>query len=217
MDLQQLFPAGLTGIIYDCDGVMIDSAVGNRHLYNTILAELGLPPLTASQEAFAFQATFAQAMQFLVPKELQDRMEDAIKTVNYDRDVLARIELMPGYRQFVEKARNAGLRQAVDTNRTDFGIEKILTRFDLEGFLDPVISSSNTAPKPSPEGVNRIGADWGCQPGQMLFVGDNPDDRAAAKGGGAVFAAFGAGDLEGDIKVRDWKELAEFIWPGKTA
>lgn len=42
----KLFPHGLTGIIFDCDGVMIDSRAANAIFYNKVLAALGLPPLT---------------------------------------------------------------------------------------------------------------------------------------------------------------------------
>ena len=37
----KLFPHGLTGIIFDCDGVMIDSRAANAIFYNKVLAALG--------------------------------------------------------------------------------------------------------------------------------------------------------------------------------
>lgn len=209
------FPAGLVGIIYDCDGVMIDSADGNRHLYNMIMAELGLPPITNEQAVYAFQATFEDALKFLVPREMHSSIEAAIsRAVNYDVDILPRIRLMPGYRNFIERAHRHGLRQAIDTNRTDYGIDKIIVRFGLPNFFDPVISSTTVVrPKPAPEGVDKIRAVWKCEPGQILFIGDSPDDRTAAQSGGAIFAAFNNPDIGGDLEVASWDELAEFLWP----
>ena len=40
----QLFPNGLGGVIFDCDGVIIDSRPANGVYYNRILAHFGLPP-----------------------------------------------------------------------------------------------------------------------------------------------------------------------------
>lgn len=211
-EIAALFPDGLAGLIYDCDGVMIDSAAGNRHLYNLVLGELGLPPITPEQEAFAFQATYEQALRFMTPPEMHSDLKRASAVVDYDKDILPKIKLMQGYREFVEKAHARGLKQAVDTNRTDFGIGRILEHFKLPAYFQPVISSSNTAPKPAPEGVEKIAADWGRKPGQILFIGDSPDDREAAKAGGAIFCAFGPGDLEGDLKVKSWPELAKILW-----
>lgn len=213
MNRSTLFPAGLAGLIYDCDGVMIDSAEGNRHLYNLVLERLGLPPMTREQEKFAFQATFEQALLYMTPERLHGQIESAVRgAFDYERDILPKIRLMPGYREFVLKAHEHGLRQAIDTNRTTFGIEAIIRRFELPPYFEPVIDSSNTTPKPAPEGARKIAAAWGCEPERMLFIGDSPDDRLAAKGAGALFCAFGENDLEGDIKFASWPELASFLW-----
>lgn len=213
MNRAALFPAGLAGLIYDCDGVMIDSAEGNRHLYNLVLDRLGLAPMTREQEKFAFQATFEQALLYMVPERLHSQIEAAARgAFDYERDILPKIRLMRGYRDFVLKAREHGLRQAIDTNRTAFGIDVIIARFELEPYFEPVINSSNTEPKPSPEGVRKIAAAWGREPERILYIGDSPDDRLAAKGAGALFCAFGANDLEGDIKFASWPELASFLW-----
>ena len=64
----RLFPHGLTGIIFDCDGVMIDSRAANAIFYNKVLAALGLPPLTPEQDAYTFMATARQALEYIVPR-----------------------------------------------------------------------------------------------------------------------------------------------------
>ena len=46
-----LFSHGLGGVIFDCDGVMINSRAANDEFYNRVLAYFGLPPLTPEQEA----------------------------------------------------------------------------------------------------------------------------------------------------------------------
>lgn len=213
--MNEMFPDGLVGIIYDCDGVMIDSAAANRRLYNMILKELGLPPITREQELSAFQATYAQAIRAMVPGELHGRIAAAEKTVDYGRDILPKIGLMPGYREFVDKAAERGLRQAIDTNRTRPGINRIIEKFGLAGIFDPIVNCDNTVPKPSPEGVKKICGAWACAPDRVLYVGDSPDDRSAARGGGAVFAAFGERPLAGDINVKSWAELAQALWPAE--
>ena len=45
----KLFPHGLTGIIFDCDGVMVDSRDVNIGYYNLLLREVGKPPITPEQ------------------------------------------------------------------------------------------------------------------------------------------------------------------------
>lgn len=211
--LKEIFKQDLAGIIYDCDGVMIDSAEANRYLYNRIMEIFGQPRLTPEQEKFAFQATFQHALKALIPAEFHARLEAEVPgAVDYDKDVLPKIKLMPGYRDFIERAHAMGLRQGIDTNRTDFGIAKVLDRFELPSFLNPVISSSDAAPKPSPDGVNMILKAWGAAPQEVLFVGDSEDDKKAAKLAHTFFASFNNFSLEADITIVSWNELAEMLW-----
>lgn len=209
--LATVFPNGLVGIIYDCDGVMIDSANANRFLYNQILSALELPPITPEQEKMAFQATFQQALERLVPPKLHNRLAEVSRsTVNYDRDIVPKIKLMPHYREFVDAAHAHGLKQGMDTNRTDAGAYKILKFFDLPPYFEPVMCATVVEPKPSPMGALRICEAWHAEPGQVLFVGDSPDDRKAAEGAGTVFAGFGG--IAGTIEVDSWPELADILW-----
>lgn len=47
--LERTFPAGLSGLIFDCDGVMVDSRDVNIGYYNLLLREVGKPPITPEQ------------------------------------------------------------------------------------------------------------------------------------------------------------------------
>ena len=58
-----IFPRGLAGVVFDCDGVMIDSRDANRVFYNTVLAELNLPPMGPEEESYAFMATAGEALR----------------------------------------------------------------------------------------------------------------------------------------------------------
>lgn len=214
IELSKLFPHGIAGIIYDCDGVMIDSLIANRHFYNLVLSSVNLPPITEEQERFAFQATAQQAFEHMLPESLHHNLDEIIrKAVNYDQDVLPKIKLMPHYRDFVVKAHKFNLRQAIDTNRTDIGIKKVIDYFELPPYFNPVISSTGTLPKPSPEGALKICKDWEVSPQRVLFVGDSADDGLAAKGAGCIFAAFGGKGLDGDIQANDFESLGKLLWP----
>lgn len=210
--LAKLFPYGLAGVIYDCDGTMIDSADANRAFYNHILRWLGLPDITPEQEKFAFMLTASEALNRLTPPDLRPKLQRAyVEALDYDRDVLPRIRLMPGYVKFCEFARDRDLKQAIDTNRTEPGIRKILDFFGLPDYFDPVINSSVAEPKPSPQGVEIICAAWNARPEQTVFVGDSQIDGETARNAGAIFAAFGPDAPPGDINVADYAELTDVI------
>ena len=205
----EIFPQGLAGVVFDCDGVMIDSREANRAFYNGVLDVLGLPAMGPEEESYAFMATAMEALRRMVPEARHGEIMDAVNRVDYGRTVLPLIRLMPGFVPFIEALHAKDSRLAIDTNRTDVGIERVLDFFSLPPYFEPVISASCARPKPSPEGPELILRAWGAAPGQALFVGDSENDRLAARGAGMVFA--GLGGLEGDLTAPDFPTLARML------
>ena len=207
-----LFPQGIYGVIFDCDGVMIDSREANSIFYNKVLACLRLPPMTPEQEAYSFMATAMQALERMVPPALWPRMHEVLRgEVAYARDILPLLRLRPGFRAFIGDLRARGVRMAVHTNRTLAGMQSVLDIFSLPSYFDAVVAADTAAPKPSPDGVRRICASWGCVPERVLVVGDSVHDKAAAEGAGAVFAAMNGGGLDGAIAVDSFSALHDAI------
>lgn len=207
--VSSLFPDGLRGVIFDCDGVIINSRAANNEFYNRVLAYFGLPPMTREQEDYVFMATGMQSLRYILPEALHDRIEHVVRdVVVYDRDIVPLLRLQPGLKDFLDMLRGKGLRLAVQTNRTRAGMRRVLDIFDLHSYFYPVITVTDTAPKPSPEGARHILGMWHAGPRQTLFVGDSRHDRDAAGAAGMVFAAFNGGDLTGDITAADYPALA---------
>lgn len=127
--------------------------------------------------------------------------------VNYQRDIVPLLRLQPGFLEFANDLHAGGVRMAIATNRISRGIQTVLDFFALPSYFDPVVTASNAAPKPSPEGARRICAAWGFAPADVLFVGDSEHDRDAAQGAGTVFAAFNGGELRGRITAADFSQL----------
>ncbi|MBI4794853.1 MAG: HAD hydrolase-like protein [Deltaproteobacteria bacterium] len=57
--------AAIKVIIYDCDGVLIDSRRANAAFYNHILEKFGLGPITPRQLDFVQSSTAREAVDFL--------------------------------------------------------------------------------------------------------------------------------------------------------
>lgn len=198
----------IQGIILDCDGVMIDSEDANRYFYNSILAALDLPPMTPEQESFAFMARARDALLAMVPPALHDRIETAsAAAIDYNKDVLPKIRLMPGLLSFLEAAKKRGIKLGIDTNRTAEGIQRVLDFFDLQVYFDPVISSSIAPPKPSPDGALSICRAWNMPGDKALFVGDSENDMLTAKNAQLPFAAFKNPGLSAFLHLSSFAQL----------
>ena len=210
-NIRTLLPNGLAGIIYDCDGVMINSRAANSLFYNRVLAYFHLPPMTKEQEFYSFMATGMQALESILPKELHAAIPYVVThEVVYQRDIVPLLQLMPHFRDFVEEMHALGLKQAMCTNRTAQGFEDVLTFFTFPRLFDPIITVSIAEPKPSSEGTKMI---WQEAPSRVLFVGDSSHDKEAATGAHVPFVAFNALDCEGDLTLTSYEELRTCLRP----
>lgn len=210
--MSRLFTNGLAGVIFDCDGVIVDSRESNTVFYNRVLEHFNLPPMTPEQEKFCFMATAMQALLHIVPPHLHTQISYVTsEVVNYHRDIMPMLRLQPGFVDFIDYLRDKQVRMAAHTNRRLEGIQTVLDIFGLPSYFDPVVAADTAAPKPSPEGALRICATWQTPPETVLFVGDSEHDKETAQGAGVVFAAFNGGALRGQITATDYPGLREAL------
>ncbi len=198
------------GIIFDCDGVVIDSREANIKYYNYLREYLGLPTLTREQEDFVQAATVHQAMDAIFPKPLQPLLRDAARRVSYVRDIMPHITCYPGLHDVLDFCREQGVRTAMDTNRTD-GMDQLLERCRLKGCFDPIVLAGDVArAKPAPDGALLILKQWQCTPDRLLFLGDSASDKGAAEGAHIAFLSFQTEGLA-EKSVSDFHVLLEAL------
>lgn len=210
-------PRPLRGIIFDCDGVILDSRAANERYYNLILEALGLPPMTPEQEAYTYMATVHQSLEHIVPRHMQHNISEVHKkNVNYQRDILPLIRLEPGLTEFLRWVQGMGIRMAIHTNRFS-GMPAVLDAFDLYAYFEPVVTAAMVRPKPDPEGTLHILECWNMTRRDVLFVGDSLNDALAARAGGVSFAAYRNPALDATVKVDSFASLADALRAGCLA
>lgn len=211
--LQGRVPKHLRGVIFDCDGVLIDSREANAEYYNRILAALKLPPLTVEQEAYTYMATVNESLEYITPRHLWGQLPDICrKSVNYMRDIMPLVRLEQGVLDFLTFLVERGVRCAVHTNRSS-GMAVVVDTFDLHKYFDPVVTAIMVKPKPAPDGVYYVLNAWQLPPEEVLFVGDSSNDAQAALNGGVYFAAYRNPDLPANIQVDSFGELTQELTP----
>lgn len=197
------------GVIFDCDGVMIDSTDANREFYNLILEHYGLPRMRKDQEEYSFMATSEEALRRLLPESLhKDIPLMGRRVVNYRDRIMPLVKIFPGFLDFVRVLHKYGVRMAVLTNRTSRGMQAVLDFFGLPPYFWPVVTASDGAAKPSPDGGLRILEAWHLAPCDVLYVGDSDVDRRTALALGTDFAALApTHPLEGTYVVTGYADL----------
>ncbi len=204
-------PKPLKGIIFDCDGVIINSKAANAMYFNKVLEAFNLPPLTEEQEAFTFMSTVPQALEFIIPAHLHSQIAEVCsKTVSYQRDIMPHVELQEYFQEFAAWLGENNIRCAVHTNRSN-GMQYVVDKFSFLEKFSPIITASDVTPKPDPAGVFAVLSAWNLQPHEILFVGDSYNDQQAAAGAKVPFVAFENEKLDATVNIGSFKALQNLL------
>ena len=173
------------GVIFDCDGVIIDSAAANNQYYNQLRREHCLPLLKPEQE---------------------HALREVTSRISYRRDIVPMLRPSEGIHALLEHCRALGIRMGVHTNRRD-GMGDVIANCRFEGFFNPVVTVARALPKPDPDGAFQILREWGLSAHETLFVGDSSTDRDAAAGAGIPFLPYRNPHLDTPGFCADFAEL----------
>lgn len=215
--LYKAFGGSPDGIIFDCDGVLVDSGPANIHYYNLLRQGVGLPPITPEQERYVQMSTAQQAVDAIIPPALRSALREVTRGISYATDILPLLAPFEGLDELLEACRARGLRLGVDTNRLD-GMPALLDKCGLNGVFEPVITAAVVPPKPDPAGIRLILEQWKMPAARVLFLGDSTTDRDAAAAVGVPFLAFRNPDLSPMGCCCSYDELLtalETVWADK--
>ncbi|WP_022662719.1 HAD family hydrolase [Paucidesulfovibrio longus] len=201
---------GVSGIIFDCDGVLIDSLAANTWYYNTFRAHFGLPEMDEELRDYTHSHNIWESIRRLVP---EDRFDEAWQyKLDFDyRRVLPHIVMESGLREVLNWMRSAGLRLGINTSRTDT-LDLVLEHFGLTEYFHPAITSFKVArPKPHPEGVHAILEAWRMRPEDVVYIGDSRVDEVNALAADVRFWSFKNPNLHAELMIPDYWTLLGFL------
>lgn len=186
-------PSPPGAVIFDCDGVLVDSEPASFDLLGRELAAHGLPLNRAEMETLFIGGTIAgvaeraRQMGASLPADWVEGF--------YDRMIahLSRgVALIPGITQVLDALDRAGLPYAVGSNGPMRKMAATLGQHpDLEARLaGRIFSREHVArPKPAPDLYLHAARALGVPPAQCVVIEDSPSGAKAARAAG--MACFG--------------------------
>lgn len=208
----------IKGIIFDCDGVLLDSLMIWEDLGARYLRSKGKVP-EEGLDVILFSMSLEQGAEYLkqhygleesaeaVGQGLQDMLRDF-----YFYEVLAK----PGAAELMDTLSKKGLRITVATSSPRDHIEKALERNGLLGYVERLFTNSEVgSSKHSPDIYNIAAESMGTKPEETLVFEDSLYALKTAADAGyhtvGVYDSHGESDQEGLRRTADIyvKELAE--------
>jgi beta-phosphoglucomutase len=204
----------IQAVIWDLDGVIIDSADEHRRSWHRLAQEEGLP-FTDEQ----FWATFGQRNDTIIPllwgetspervRELADRKEAYFR--EFIRETAAPL---PGAIELQSALKEAGYQQALASSTPIANIDLISEALGLKRYLTVLVSGESVAHgKPAPDVFLKAASELGVEPGKCLVIEDAVAGVEAALAGGMYCIAVAyERDLPGlraaTLMVKDLTEV----------
>jgi phosphoglycolate phosphatase len=197
-------------IIYDCDGVLIDSRESNRAFYDHILARFGLTPLNEEQLEVVHVSTAQGAIDYLFKGHPALEAAQAYqKTINND-PFLALLRLEPRIREVLARLRTR-YHTAIATNRGK-SLPLVLKTLGIADCFDMTISAYDvTRPKPHPECLLKILTHFRTEPEAALYIGDAALDQEVAAAAKVPFAAYKNPELKAHYHLQSHLDLLSIL------
>ncbi len=182
-------------VIFDMDGVIIDTEPIHHHAFCTQFAELGIAVSDAEYATFVGRSTrnvFQHLKEkFGLPQDVETLLMRKRELFNKAFDENATLDLLPGVRTLIEDLRRHDVQLVVASSASKATIGRVFGRFGLGPYFAHIVSGEDFEhSKPDPAIFLRAAAVAETPVTECLVIEDAANGVAAAKAAGIYCIAY---------------------------
>jgi HAD superfamily hydrolase (TIGR01509 family) len=185
---------GARGVIFDWDGVLLDSLGAAFNVYNKIFAGLGARALT-KDEFLRLQSPnwYDFYVKAGIPEALWKQVDEQWLRLYEEESP----ELQPDAVGCLEALKKEGFGLALVSNGSKVRVEREVSKFKLAPLFDSVLCGERKEElKPSPVMLEKTLVALRLGPAKAFYVGDSPADIQASKSAGIPSIAIARGPIQ---------------------
>lgn len=177
------------GVIFDCDGTLVNSLDLALQSFNYALKVTGEAPRTPAEiKRYFGSAADRIFLQLLGNKEKALRAFEHF--LDHQSNLAGLTHLHEGVREMLDQFQAHDVPLGIVTGRHARDLEIVLKPHRLaDYFITLVADNQLPKSKPAPDGLLLAAEKMGLEPGQTLYIGDSPMDMKAAQAAGAMAVA----------------------------
>jgi len=181
------------GVLFDMDGVLVDSYAPHLESWRRLAAELGAA-VTEPQFAGTFGRTSREIIGILFGTDRDEadvRRLDARKEAIYRDLVRGRVPAMPGAVDLLRSLHAEGFRAAIGSSGPAENVALIVQEMELNGLIDARVTGADVLRgKPDPQVFLLAAQRLKLPPSRCAVVEDAPVGIQAARAAGCVAIAL---------------------------
>ncbi|MGH7353150.1 MAG: HAD family hydrolase [Candidatus Rokuibacteriota bacterium] len=212
--------AATRAVVFDMDGVLIDSGAHHREAWRAMLADVGVVP-PADFWRLTIGRPSEEAVELLLGRRLPDG--EALRLARLKRDHYVRLVrrgLLPiaGAPQFLAALARGDVPRAVGTSASRYDTERLLSELDLRRHFEVIVTSDDVRRgKPDPEVYLQAAEALAVRPEACVVFEDSVVGVHAARAAGmraiGVTTAHSAAELTAAGAERAIADFEGLTWP----
>lgn len=213
--------SALRGVLFDMDGVVIDSEPVSARIMQDAARTFGFEVPDEAMESFKGlpgNVVFERVATEFGSGQVDGAELRAVRDRLYE-SVLEDIPLMDALRDLLGVLSSCGWRMAIVTSSRRRHAETVVDSHALRPFFQAILGSEDVAnPKPAPDPYVQAAERLGVDPTICLAVEDSPNGIRSASAAGCVVVGFGSEfqsrilrDAGAQLLARDHASLADLI------
>ena len=198
---------GIKAVLFDMDGVLVDSLDAWFHTYNDALKSFGFKELGKKE--------FAKGFGSPIEQDINDHfIGKTVKEVanRYNANFIKRkklVKIFPESKKILSELKKRKIKLALLTNSTTFIALSILKHHKIRKYFDVILAMEDVKKrKPAPDMVLKACKKLGVKPKNAIIVGDTMNDMIAGKRAGCITVGY---TIKGDYMVDKLKEIYKLI------
>jgi HAD superfamily hydrolase (TIGR01662 family) len=203
----------IKAVIFDVDGVLVDSFDANLKFIQDLLKKAGRKPITRIQyKKDGFHRTLHDVIRIYGSCKNEREVKDVLKLVNKVKHHPELFVFPPRLDETIRKLSET-YKLAIVTGRIKVGVEDIFNHSKIRGYFPVVVFYGQYKnPKPDPESLLLAAKRLKIKPQESVYVGDSITDIQAAKTAGMKIILFSKRKIgKADAKTARFSELPYLI------
>ncbi len=197
----------ISAVLFDLDGVLVDSIDAWYYTYNDALAKVGRPPL--SKEAFA--QTFGSPVEHDLATYFQGLTEAELVSIYNScfQKHTAKVRIFPETKPVLTQLSQKKIKIGLITNSSREIVNRILQHFSITEYFGAVVTLNDVSKrKPAPDMIVKACELLTVVPNHAVVVGDTKNDIMAAKNAGCLSVGY---KIHGDFYAERLSEVIAII------
>lgn len=205
----------LRAVIFDMDGVIIDSEPMHRKAYHDMFDEVGIDVPQELYESFTGQSTINICKRLCSHFNLNETPETlvALKRKHYKQffETDSDLDLIDGVLDLIKNYHKNGLTLVLGSSASMSGIKMIFERFKLDQYFTAKLSGADLKQsKPHPEIFEKAAEATGFSKNECIVIEDSTNGILASKSAGIYCVGFDSFNSKNQDYSKADKVISDF-------